>query len=41
LADFERLSVNAMNASFHSYADRKRIVTERIEPGFAAIRKSL
>ena len=41
LAEFERLSVNAMNASFHHYGDRKRIVTERIEPGFAAIRESL
>ena len=41
LADFERLSVNAMNASFFHYADRKRIVSERIEPGFEALRKSL
>ncbi len=37
LADLERLSVNAMNAAFYPYAERKRVVAQRILPGFAAV----
>ena len=32
LPDLERLSVNAMNAAFYPYAERKRVVLERILP---------
>ncbi len=40
LDEFERLSVNAMNASFYHYSDRRRIVKERIEPKFAEARNA-
>ena len=36
LQDLERLSVNGMNAAFYPYAERKRLVAQRILPGFAA-----
>ncbi|MEM9799719.1 MAG: adenosine deaminase [Planctomycetota bacterium] len=38
LADLERVTVNAMNAAFYPYADRHRILHERIEPGYRALR---
>ncbi len=38
ITDLERLSVNAMNAAFYPYAERKRVVLERILPGFAKAR---
>ncbi|MEM8713833.1 MAG: adenosine deaminase, partial [Planctomycetota bacterium] len=37
LKDLERVTVNAMNAAFFPYAERHRIIDERIEPGYAAL----
>lgn len=38
LADLERVTVNAMNAAFFPYADRHRIIDERIDPQYIALR---
>ena len=38
LADLERVTVNAMNAAFFPYADRHRIIDERIAPQYTALR---
>ncbi len=35
LAELERVTVNAMNAAFYPYADRVRLVEDRIRPGYA------
>ena len=37
LADLERVTVNAMNAAFHPYAERHRIIDERIAPEYRAL----
>ena len=37
LADLERVTVNAMNAAFFPYAERHRIIDERIEPAYRAL----
>ena len=41
LTEFERVTVNGMNASFASYATRQRILKERILPGYAAVAAEL
>jgi len=38
LKDLERLTVNAMNAAFYPYAERKRVVHERILPVYQKLR---
>lgn len=38
LADLERVTVNAMNAAFYPYADRHRIIDDRIEPEYRDLR---
>ena len=37
LADLERVTVNAMNAAFFPYAERHRIIDQRIEPAYRAL----
>ncbi|MEL6428066.1 MAG: adenosine deaminase [Planctomycetota bacterium] len=37
LGDLERVTVNAMNAAFHPYAERHRIIDERIAPVYRAL----
>jgi len=41
LEDLERVTVNAMNAAFFPYAERHRIIDERIAPAYAALRGEL
>lgn len=41
LRDLERVTVNAMNAAFFPYAERHRIIDERIEPVYFALRDEL
>lgn len=41
LSELERLAVNGINAAFHDYWERRRILHERIEPGYAAAREEL
>ncbi|QDV07740.1 Aminodeoxyfutalosine deaminase [Planctomycetes bacterium Poly30] len=41
LQDLERVTINAMNAAFYPYADRHRIIDERIEPGYEALQAEL
>ena len=41
LAELERLAVNGINSAFHDYWERRRILHERIEPGYAAARAEL
>lgn len=38
LTELERVTANAINAAFHPYWERRRILHARIEPGFAAAR---
>ncbi len=38
LDDLERVTVNAMNAAFFPYAERHRIIDERIAPAYAALK---
>jgi len=38
---FPNLTVNAMNAAFFPYAERHRIIDERIAPAYAALRGEL
>ncbi|MCP3914264.1 MAG: adenosine deaminase [bacterium] len=38
LAELERVTVNGMNAAFYPYAERHRILREKIEPAFARLR---
>ena len=39
LTELERVTANAINAAFHPYWDRRRILHERIEPGFEQARE--
>ncbi len=41
LKDLERVTVNAMNAAFFPYADRHRIIDERIAPIYTALQQEL
>jgi adenosine deaminase len=41
MRDLERLTVNGMNAAFYPYAERARIIEERITPAYAAIHSEL
>lgn len=41
LSELERLAVNGINAAFHDYWERRRILHERIEPGYATARREL
>ena len=41
LDDLERVTVNAMNAAFFPYAERHRIIDERIAPAYAALKQEL
>lgn len=41
LADLERVTVNGMKSGFNHYVDRRRILHERIVPGFAEARRRL
>ena len=41
LDDLERVTVNAMNAAFFPYAERHRIIDERIAPAYAALKEEL
>lgn len=38
LADFERVTVNAMKSAFYPYADRCRIIRHKLRNGYAALR---
>jgi len=39
LTELERVTANAINAAFHPYWERRRILHERIEPGFEQARE--
>lgn len=41
IREFERVTVNAMNAAFWPYPKRQQILTERIEAGYAAMRTEI
>jgi adenosine deaminase len=41
LSELERLAVNGINAAFHDYWERRRILHERIVPGYATAREEL
>ncbi|MAE45733.1 MAG: adenosine deaminase [Planctomycetes bacterium] len=41
LSELERLAVNGINAAFHDYWERRRILHERIAPGYAIAREEL
>ncbi len=41
IREFERVTVNAMNAAFWPYRKRQQILSERIEPGYQALRKEI
>jgi adenosine deaminase len=41
LADLERVTVNAMKSAFYPYAERCRLIRERIRPAYAALHAEL
>jgi len=40
LDDLERLTIDAMKSAFYPYADRRRIVAEKIRPGYETARRA-
>lgn len=41
IREFERVTVNAMNAAFWPYRKRQEVLSNRIEPGYAAVRAEI